>query len=284
MLRSGFRSLASIAALGVVTLAAEIMPPSVALAQQASASEAGFGLPLLIVVVASPFLIRALRRKRRENEALRRQNEALQVAGTEIDSQAAILRVKRIQTVQRDDYGTVSLEKWEKEKAYFFETRILPLLRDKGLLAGIPGDVIPKIGSMIDEAALRPGPSPDIEARFISNPEVFDPRMDPVDYEKYCALQLEKSGWKTRLTAVTGDQGADVIANRDGKALVVQCKLYGSPVGNDAVQQVIAARQFQAADLAAVVSNQPFTRSANQLAGVSNVRLLHHEQLASFTG
>jgi restriction system protein len=75
-----------------------------------------------------------------------------------------------------------------------------------------------------------------------------------------------------------------VIANRAGKVLVLQCKLYGSPVGNDAVQQVGAARQFQAADLAAVVSNQPFTRSARELAGVNYVHLLHHDQLASFTG
>jgi len=108
--------------------------------------------------------------------------------------------------------------------------------------------------------------------------------MEPLDYEKHCALELEKTGWGTRLTVATGDQGADVIAHRDGKVLVLQCKLYSSPVGNDAVQQVIAARHFQSADLAAVVSNQPFTKAAKQLAGVSGVHLLHHEQLASFTG
>jgi len=108
--------------------------------------------------------------------------------------------------------------------------------------------------------------------------------MDPIDYERYCALQLEKAGWVTRLTAATGDQGADVIASRGGKILVLQCKLYSTPVGNDAVQQVIAARQFQSADLSGVVSNQPFTRSAKELALVTNVRLFHHEELAACTG
>jgi restriction system protein len=137
----------------------------------------------------------------------------------------------------------------------------------------------------IEEAAQRSiSPASDTGNRFISNPEIFDPRMEPLDYEKHCALELEKTGWGTRLTVATGDQGADVIAHRDGKVLVLQCKLYSSPVGNDAVQQVIAARHFQSADLAAVVSNQPFTKAAKQLAGVSGVHLLHHEQLASFTG
>lgn len=214
----------------------------------------------------------------------RRRDEALRIAAAEVHSHTAILHVKRLQTVQPDDYGTVFLDKWEKAKDYYIQTRILPALRAGGLDA-IYGALAIRIDTMIEEAAQRSiSPELDIASRFISNPEVFDPRMEPIDYEKHCALQLEKAGWATRLTATTGDQGADVIASRAGKAMVLQCKLYSSPVGNDAVQQVIAARQFQSADLAAVASNQSFTRSAKQLAGVSGVHLLHHEQLASFTG
>jgi restriction system protein len=216
--------------------------------------------------------------------ANKRKDEALSIAVSEVNSHTAVLHIKRLQTVLPDDYGTVFLDKWEKEKEYYIQTRILPALRTKGLEA-IYGDLAVKIDIMIEEAAQRPiPPTLDTASRFISNPEVFDARMEPIDYERHCALQLEKAGWSTRLTATTGDQGADVLANRAGKALVLQCKLYSSPVGNDAVQQVIAARQFQSADLAAVASNQSFTRSAKQLAGVSGVHLLHHEQLTSFTG
>jgi len=279
MVKFSITSLLRAAVFGAVILAANIMPPSVALAAPSSGEEASGGGLLLILFIGGGFLLFV--RKRRQNAL----QEARKVVESEIDSHASILRVRRMQTVERDAYGTVSLDKWEKEKAYFIETRILPLLASKGL-GGVwdPNESATRISNMIEEAALRaPSPS-ELEARFISNPEFFDPRMDPVDYEKYCALQLEKSGWKTRLTAVTGDQGADVIADRAGKVLVLQCKLYSSPIGNDAVQQVIAARQFQAANLAAVVSNQPFTRSAKQLADVSDVRLLHHEQLTSFAG
>jgi restriction system protein len=169
-------------------------------------------------------------------------------------------------------------------KKYYIETRILPIFRFKGLEQWY-GQVAYTIVHLIEEAAQRPISAGELEiSTFVSNPEVFDARMTPINYEKHCALQLEKAGWSTRLTAVAGDQGADVIAHRDGKILVVQCKLYSQAVGNDAVQQAHAARSFQLADIAAVVSNQPFTKSARQLANVNGVHLLHHEQLCQFTG
>ena len=115
-----------------------------------------------------------------------------------------------------------------------------------------------------------------------SSPEVYDPKMNPIDYEIFCALQLQRAGWDTRTTVASGDQGADVIAEQGGKLLVVQCKLYSAPVGNDAVQQVHAAKTFQQAHLAVVVSNQPFTRSAKQLASTTGVYLLHHSELQTF--
>jgi len=188
-----------------------------------------------------------------------------------------------VQLVQPDAYGTVHLDKWDAEKRYYVETRILPIIR----AAGVEWDFMlaRTIVQMIEDTAQRPISAGDAEInKFVSNPEVFDTRMNPLDYERHCALQLEKAGWRTRLTPATGDQGADVVAHKDGKMLVLQCKLYGQPVGNDAVQQVHAARSFQSADIAAVVSNQPFTKSARQLANVNSVHLLHHEQLCQFTG
>ena len=74
---------------------------------------------------------------------------------------------------------------------------------------------------------------------------------------------------------------ADVIAEHSGKRIVVQCKFYSKPVGNKAVQEVVAAKQFVGADLAVVASNQSFTKSAQQLAAANSVYLLHHDQLAT---
>lgn len=110
----------------------------------------------------------------------------------------------------------------------------------------------------------------------------LDDVTDPLEYERMVALTLETLGWEARTTVASGDQGADVVASKDGIRLVVQCKLLGQPVGNKAVQEVFAAKRHQRADLAVVVSNAGYTKSARQLASTTHVFLLHHDELAAF--
>jgi restriction system protein len=71
---------------------------------------------------------------------------------------------------------------------------------------------------------------------------------------------------------------------KDGRKMVVQCKLYSSPVGNDAVQQVSAARMHEKADLAAVVALRGYTKSARELAATNNVYLLDAAAIATTAG
>ena len=78
----------------------------------------------------------------------------------------------------------------------------------------------------------------------------------------------------------SGDQGADIVAEQAGIRLVVQCKRYGRPVGNGAVQEIAAAMRYWSADRAAVVSNAGFTPAARKLAAATGVLLLHHDALA----
>jgi restriction system protein len=61
--------------------------------------------------------------------------------------------------------------------------------------------------------------------------------------------------------------------------LVFQCKLYSQPVGNKAVQEVVAARAHESAQFAAVVSNTRYTAQAQQLANTNRVALLHYGDL-----
>ncbi len=79
----------------------------------------------------------------------------------------------------------------------------------------------------------------------------------------------------------SGDQGADVIAERGGRRAVIQCKRYQSPVGNKAVQEAYAAARFQDAGYAVVVTNSIFTKSARQLANKNGILLMHHDDLSS---
>jgi restriction system protein len=62
--------------------------------------------------------------------------------------------------------------------------------------------------------------------------------------------------------------------------VVLQCKLYSQPVGNKAVQEVVAARNFERARFGVVVSNNSYTTPAQTLASANGVHLIHHRELA----
>ncbi|MCX5616958.1 restriction endonuclease [Bombella sp. TMW 2.2559] len=107
--------------------------------------------------------------------------------------------------------------------------------------------------------------------------------MDPLDYERLCAHLLCQAGWRAQATPPGADQGLDIMAEKKGVRLVVQCRLYNRPVGNKAVQEIFTARQHRQAHYAAVVSNAGYTRSAREVAHATGVHLFHHSQLSTLT-
>lgn len=134
------------------------------------------------------------------------------------------------------------------------------------------GDYVDQIFEVIDE--------------YVRKASVHDPvlmylssDMNPETFEHFCAEALRKAGWSARVTQATADQGVDVIAEREGRVLVLQCKLYSRPVGNKAVQEIAAGRAHERADYAAVCGNQSYTPAAKRLAGTNQVLLLHPSEL-----
>jgi restriction system protein len=105
--------------------------------------------------------------------------------------------------------------------------------------------------------------------------------MSGVDYEKHCADLLEAAGWSVSDTAVTGDQGVDLIATKNNARVCIQCKRYSSPVGNKAVQEVTAGMTHWNGTHAVVVSNAEFTRAAKRLAESTGVVLIAETELAN---
>ena len=97
---------------------------------------------------------------------------------------------------------------------------------------------------------------------------------DGIRYEKYCCEYLSERGFTTKTTAVTGDQGVDILAEKDDIRYAVQCKYREvGTVGNDAVQQIIAGKNFYDCDVAVVIANTSFSSSAIHLAEKLRVRL-----------
>lgn len=116
----------------------------------------------------------------------------------------------------------------------------------------------------------------DTEAPFDKD---FD-NMDGKQFERFCARLLIRNGYQdVGLTKDSGDQGIDVIAYRDGIKYGIQCKCYGSDVGNDAVQEAYAGKSFYGCNVAIVMTNRRFTPSAARLAESNNVILWGREMV-----
>jgi HJR/Mrr/RecB family endonuclease len=69
--------------------------------------------------------------------------------------------------------------------------------------------------------------------------------MSGIDFEAYLVKVLRSLGFEDIAgTPVTGDQGADLLARKDGRKIAIQAKRYKGSVGNAAVQEIVAALKF----------------------------------------
>ncbi len=101
-----------------------------------------------------------------------------------------------------------------------------------------------------------------------------------VQFETYLAKLLRENGFEgVAGTPATGDQGADLIAKKNGRTIAIQAKGCNGPVGNGAVQEIVGALRFYNADEGWVVTNSTFTPSARTLARANRVRLLDGDDL-----
>jgi HJR/Mrr/RecB family endonuclease len=198
------------------------------------------------------------------------------------------LSLKKKQTISQDEYGNVLVDRWLEALGYFIDNVLRKDdLVSRFLLDNYPGTGLAEaqhdrlvktiniVNDAVDEYEINK-----IESNAHLSIDVDS--LDPIQFEHFCADILRNSGWDARVTQASGDQGVDVIATRDNVKAVLQCKKYSQPVGNAAVQEIIAGKQFEQADIAVVVSNNSYTQSAKQLANVSGVHLLHYAELEQF--
>lgn len=97
--------------------------------------------------------------------------------------------------------------------------------------------------------------------------------MEGHDFEYWCADLLRKVGFvNVKVTPGSGDQGVDVVAEKEGVRYAIQCKCYASDLGNSPVQEVFAGKEFYKCQVGVVMTNREFTPGAIQLA--ENTRVL----------
>jgi restriction system protein len=191
----------------------------------------------------------------------------------------AVLVLKERQLVFKDEYGAYNFDAFDKELGKFYDRVVMPKIYQDlaaiGLLTyedGRQAHIDAILKSVYDHLKSHPND----DASFSD-----DPPSDPLEYEAWCADRLTLCGWDARTTKASGDQGGDIIAEKEGRRVVLQCKLYAGSVGNGAVQEVSAARSYYQAEHAVVVSSGTYTTSARQLASTTGVHLLHHDELSN---
>jgi hypothetical protein len=97
--------------------------------------------------------------------------------------------------------------------------------------------------------------------------------MNGLEFETFLSILFTKLGYKVRQTKYTGDQGIDIVAEKNNIRLAVQAKCYAKQVNNAAIQQVVAGSKHYNCDKTIVVTNNYFTKSAIELAESNNVLL-----------
>lgn len=200
----------------------------------------------------------------------RRAHAARQTVQNLLNEHLDTLARRRLSLARNDHYGVEDRKSWDREVGHFLTKVVSPRLSEgeKNALFGY-GYLPPDFEQQVQQRAKR-----------IADVMDFRPDMSPIEFEVWCFNTLRRSGWKCHTTSVTGDQGADIVAEKSNTRLIVQCKLYNAPVGNKAVQEAWAAMRHYSATRAAVVTNAQFTKAARELASTTGVLLLHVSDLA----
>lgn len=99
-------------------------------------------------------------------------------------------------------------------------------------------------------------------------------QMNGPAFEHFIIALLKKSEYENvQATGGSGDQGVDILAEKEGVRYAIQCKRYSHALGNTPVQEVNAGRQHYGCHVGVVVTNNFFTVGARELANSCKVLL-----------
>ena len=187
-----------------------------------------------------------------------------------------VLCKKYNQLVYQDDYGKMKTDAFKRECQYFIKN---VLFTDQEVIKALKIKKFDldnkKLHALADELCEY------IELKISQHaqPRIKLSYSSPYDFEGYCAQILKDKGWNVQVTQKSSDQGVDVIAEKNGEKVAIQCKMYNQPVGNKAVQEVNAGKNYYQTQYAAVVTTSSYTSSAHQLAKNCNILLLTVDDL-----
>jgi len=101
------------------------------------------------------------------------------------------------------------------------------------------------------------------------------------EFEKLLYRLFEAMGYSVEWIGKTGDQGGDLIANKEGERILIQAKCYRDwSTGNEAVQQVVGAMKYYDCNKTMVITTSGnFTPEAITLAKSNSTDLVSKKRL-----
>ncbi len=107
--------------------------------------------------------------------------------------------------------------------------------------------------------------------------------MDGLSFEHYVAWLLSNNGFKkVYVTQGSGDFGADIIATKRSKKYAIQVKRMSSIVSRHAISDAVAAREHYGCTDAIVVTNNYFSRQAEEFSLSTGCTLVDRDALADW--
>lgn len=108
----------------------------------------------------------------------------------------------------------------------------------------------------------------------------FD-NLDGHSFELFCADILRYNGFtRVTVTSGSGDYGVDILCEYKSASYAIQCKCYNHTVGNKAVQEVVSGKIFYKCTKAVVITNNYFSKAAEETARMTDVYLWDRHRLS----
>jgi len=214
------------------------------------------------------------KRKNSEIKELRLERvEMLLELAEHIEIHSSALSAKKMRLHRSDNYGFKDSTEWNEE-IISFTNKVMNDMLER--LEEINKQIIYKqqaLGQSLDrfyfviwfEAQLYK------YSMMISD---FSSISSGYEFEEYCAQLISSIGYDVKICGTSGDQGVDIIAEDENQRLGYQCKFYNKPVGNSAVQEVVAGKKLYGLDKVYVIGISGFTKSAKELAAINDVGLI----------
>jgi len=102
--------------------------------------------------------------------------------------------------------------------------------------------------------------------------------MNPEQYERHVAAELTREGWKTAVSRLSGDLGVDVLAERRGRRLAVQAKMYGASttkVNHEQVMCLHGAAAYADCPEMMLATDGQLTAQAQKVAAKLGIEVRH---------